>query len=153
METLVLKSSEMTVNSTESEIECSLCGDVGLKEQLFKCASCLSRYQHTYCSRSYPNIDLERFSCEWCSSGVTEMVKTQVYKSGLNEFISDKLQSISECKQMKALTRVEVRGGKCKEKSDLFVSFNGRKQCQMKERTKLQIHARRRYKRLADLNF
>ncbi|GLJ06235.1 hypothetical protein SUGI_0033920 [Cryptomeria japonica] len=140
----------MTVNSTESEIECSLCGDVGLKEQLFKCASCLSRYQHT---RLYPNIDLERFSCEWCSSGVIEMVKTQVYNSGLNEFISDKLQSISECKQINALTRVEVRGGKCKEKSDLFVSFNGRKQCQTKEKPKLHIHARRRYKRLADLNF
>ncbi|XP_057845763.2 uncharacterized protein LOC131055184 [Cryptomeria japonica] len=128
METLLPKSKEMTMNSSKFQIvssECSMCGDVGLKEHLIKCTSCLFRFQHTYCSSLYPNIDLERFSCEWCNYRVT--------------------QNISASNQ--------ISSGKCEQRSDLFISVNGRKASEVKEKPHLQIHARRRYKRLADLNF
>ena len=32
--------------------ECSMCGDVGLVRNLFRCSRCNSRYQHTYVSLS-----------------------------------------------------------------------------------------------------
>eukprot|EP00249_Psilotum_nudum_P014865 c25038_g1_i3 orf=216-860(-) len=46
--------------------ECSMCGDVGIYGDLFQCKRCNNRYQHLYCSRSYPNLGLEKWVCNWC---------------------------------------------------------------------------------------
>ncbi|KAJ7520213.1 hypothetical protein O6H91_20G072400 [Diphasiastrum complanatum] len=47
--------------------QCSMCGDVGFYGELFKCTRCLYRFQHTYCSCAYPNMDLDEAICDWCS--------------------------------------------------------------------------------------
>ncbi|XP_058109037.1 uncharacterized protein LOC131252189 [Magnolia sinica] len=46
--------------------ECCLCGDIGFSNSLLPCPSCGFRFQHTYCSGSYPKIDMETWRCEWC---------------------------------------------------------------------------------------
>lgn len=48
------------------EKECSMCGDTGIHEDLFRCTRCHHRYQHIYCSRSYPNLGSEKWICNWC---------------------------------------------------------------------------------------
>lgn len=45
---------------------CSMCGDLGMADHLFLCIKCSHRYQHTYCSRSYPNMGPEALICNWC---------------------------------------------------------------------------------------
>lgn len=47
------------------EEECSMCGDVGLPQYLFKCVTCSHRYQHIYCSKFYP-YRIEASICNWC---------------------------------------------------------------------------------------
>ncbi|KAG9443872.1 hypothetical protein H6P81_015212 [Aristolochia fimbriata] len=46
--------------------ECCLCGDIGFSKDLVLCPICGFRLQHTYCSRSYPGIDMAMWRCEWC---------------------------------------------------------------------------------------
>ncbi|KAL6010453.1 hypothetical protein ACLOJK_000885 [Asimina triloba] len=46
--------------------ECCICGDVGFDHALLHCLSCGFRFQHTYCSGSYPKIDMATWRCEWC---------------------------------------------------------------------------------------
>ncbi|XP_068661175.1 PHD finger-containing protein 1-like [Aristolochia californica] len=46
--------------------ECCLCGDIGFSKDLILCPICGFRLQHTYCSRSYPGIDMATWRCEWC---------------------------------------------------------------------------------------
>ncbi|MCO5572409.1 hypothetical protein L7F22_026163 [Adiantum nelumboides] len=45
---------------------CCMCGDWGIAELLFVCSKCSHRHQHTYCSRSYPNMGEEASICNWC---------------------------------------------------------------------------------------
>ncbi|KAH7353109.1 hypothetical protein KP509_19G078700 [Ceratopteris richardii] len=45
-----------------------MCGDMGLKDQLFHCrGEGCRRYQHRYCSNWYPN-ETEKYAdfCNWC---------------------------------------------------------------------------------------
>ncbi|KAI5056836.1 hypothetical protein GOP47_0028654 [Adiantum capillus-veneris] len=55
-------------DSKEVEMECNMCGDVGLREQLIPCrAKGCQRYQHTYCSNWYPQEKPEFTGlCNWC---------------------------------------------------------------------------------------
>ncbi|KAH9293594.1 hypothetical protein KI387_041203, partial [Taxus chinensis] len=46
--------------------ECSMCGDVGFVQDLLLCKRCGYRLQHTYCSKLYPYLDMEKWACEWC---------------------------------------------------------------------------------------
>ncbi|KAJ7520242.1 hypothetical protein O6H91_20G074000 [Diphasiastrum complanatum] len=63
--------------------ECNMCGDVGFYEELFRCTRCQARYQHTYCSITYPNLAVDhRWICDWCSHvGRTVAVKHQKMKT------------------------------------------------------------------------
>ncbi|KAI4339755.1 hypothetical protein MLD38_024663 [Melastoma candidum] len=48
-------------------VECCMCGDRGLSDELVPCASCNFRSQHRYCSSRYP--DAESYdTCNWCLS-------------------------------------------------------------------------------------
>ncbi|KAI4389812.1 hypothetical protein MLD38_001994 [Melastoma candidum] len=48
-------------------VECCMCGDHGLSDELVPCASCNFRSQHRYCSSLYP--DAESYdTCNWCLS-------------------------------------------------------------------------------------
>ncbi|KAL3516921.1 hypothetical protein ACH5RR_023823 [Cinchona calisaya] len=50
------------------EIVCSMCGDVGFPDKLFRCNKCYNRYQHSYCSNYYSE-SLEPIEvCDWCKS-------------------------------------------------------------------------------------
>lgn len=80
--TIIREDEELQLISTSEESsccslqECSMCGDVGLAQHLFKCLTCSHRYQHTYCSRYYPHklMGAEAFICNWClpSEGLLE---------------------------------------------------------------------------------
>ncbi|KAK8623500.1 hypothetical protein V6N13_118383 [Hibiscus sabdariffa] len=48
-----------------SQVECCMCGDSGLTQELFQCRICHFRSQHRYCSNLYPNAEFYRV-CNWC---------------------------------------------------------------------------------------
>ncbi|KAK3158644.1 hypothetical protein QOZ80_2AG0139790 [Eleusine coracana subsp. coracana] len=48
---------------------CSMCGDVGFSDKLFRCARCRSRFQHSYCTNYYGDAGpAEAGVCDWCLS-------------------------------------------------------------------------------------
>ncbi|XP_064986984.1 uncharacterized protein LOC135581240 [Musa acuminata AAA Group] len=51
--------------SPPSSPVCSMCGDRGLPEELFRCKTCHVRFQHKYCSNLYPKAEAYR-ACNWC---------------------------------------------------------------------------------------
>uniref|UniRef100_A0ACD5WUY4 Uncharacterized protein n=1 Tax=Avena sativa TaxID=4498 RepID=A0ACD5WUY4_AVESA len=44
---------------------CCMCGDHGLLPELFRCAACSVRSQHTYCTDRYPKAEAYG-TCNWC---------------------------------------------------------------------------------------
>ncbi|GLJ11242.1 hypothetical protein SUGI_0148390 [Cryptomeria japonica] len=62
---LKLLNGEM-VEDKKPASECSMCGDVGFVRDLLLCKRCGYRLQHTYCSKLYPDVDMESWACEWC---------------------------------------------------------------------------------------
>uniref|UniRef100_A0A0D9VQH7 PHD-type zinc finger plants domain-containing protein n=1 Tax=Leersia perrieri TaxID=77586 RepID=A0A0D9VQH7_9ORYZ len=44
---------------------CCMCGDRGLLPELFRCAACAVRSQHTYCTDRYPKAE-SYGTCNWC---------------------------------------------------------------------------------------
>ncbi|KAF5195362.1 Ubiquitin carboxyl-terminal hydrolase, partial [Thalictrum thalictroides] len=48
------------------QVECCMCGDYGLLNQLFQCKVCLFRSQHRYCSNLYPKNNESFRVCNWC---------------------------------------------------------------------------------------
>ncbi|GMJ02504.1 hypothetical protein HRI_003919600 [Hibiscus trionum] len=46
-------------------VECCMCGDSGLTQELFQCKICHFRSQHRYCSDLYPKAEFYRV-CNWC---------------------------------------------------------------------------------------
>ncbi|RWW25625.1 hypothetical protein BHE74_00053420 [Ensete ventricosum] len=51
--------------SPPSSPVCSMCGDRGLPEELYRCKTCHVRFQHKYCSNLYPKAEAYR-ACNWC---------------------------------------------------------------------------------------
>ncbi|PAN39459.1 hypothetical protein PAHAL_7G244400 [Panicum hallii] len=52
---------------------CSMCGDVGFPEKLFRCARCRHRFQHSYCTNYYGDgapASAGSDTCDWCLSDV-----------------------------------------------------------------------------------
>ncbi|KAL1809254.1 hypothetical protein DCAR_0728791 [Daucus carota subsp. sativus] len=47
---------------------CCMCGDVGFSVELFRCSSCLYRFQHSYCSNNYMKSSKPIEICDWCQS-------------------------------------------------------------------------------------
>ncbi|WOH09335.1 hypothetical protein DCAR_0728792 [Daucus carota subsp. sativus] len=47
---------------------CCMCGDVGFSVELFRCNSCLYRFQHSYCSNNYVKSSEPTEICDWCLS-------------------------------------------------------------------------------------
>ncbi|XP_062217492.1 uncharacterized protein LOC133917630 [Phragmites australis] len=50
---------------------CSMCGDVGFPDKLFRCARCRRRSQHSYCTNYYGNAapaEAGAGVCDWCLS-------------------------------------------------------------------------------------
>eukprot|EP00252_Welwitschia_mirabilis_P020225 TRINITY_DN4910_c0_g1_i1.p1 TRINITY_DN4910_c0_g1~~TRINITY_DN4910_c0_g1_i1.p1 ORF type:complete len:250 (+),score=29.34 TRINITY_DN4910_c0_g1_i1:194-943(+) len=60
------RSSLSDPSKKDSAKECTMCGDVGFVNDLVLCKRCGYRFQHTYCSRLYPNLDMEGWACDWC---------------------------------------------------------------------------------------
>ncbi|KAJ4963529.1 hypothetical protein NE237_023468 [Protea cynaroides] len=50
---------------SSTTLECCMCGDYGLPNELFRCKICLFRFQHRYCSDLYPKSVSYRV-CNWC---------------------------------------------------------------------------------------
>ncbi|XVF39607.1 hypothetical protein PTKIN_Ptkin01aG0047300 [Pterospermum kingtungense] len=51
--------------SSSCVLECCMCGDSGLTQELFQCKVCQFRSQHRYCSNIYPKA-LSYRVCNWC---------------------------------------------------------------------------------------
>ncbi|KAF6160674.1 hypothetical protein GIB67_019614 [Kingdonia uniflora] len=51
--------------SSPKSMECCMCGDCGLVNELFRCKLCHFRSQHRYCSNIYPKAESNRV-CNWC---------------------------------------------------------------------------------------
>ncbi|RCV07628.1 hypothetical protein SEVIR_1G264400v4 [Setaria viridis] len=50
---------------------CSMCGDVGFADKLFRCARCRRRFQHSYCTNYYGDAapaEAGAGVCDWCLS-------------------------------------------------------------------------------------
>uniref|UniRef100_A0A0E0CPB7 PHD-type zinc finger plants domain-containing protein n=1 Tax=Oryza meridionalis TaxID=40149 RepID=A0A0E0CPB7_9ORYZ len=50
---------------------CSMCGDVGFPDKLFRCARCRRRFQHSYCTNYYGDgapVEAGAGVCDWCLS-------------------------------------------------------------------------------------
>ncbi|KAJ8513658.1 hypothetical protein OPV22_004092 [Ensete ventricosum] len=48
---------------------CSMCGDVGFPDKLFRCSRCRSRLQHSYCTNFYHELPAGSAEvCDWCLS-------------------------------------------------------------------------------------
>ncbi|XP_010278431.1 PREDICTED: uncharacterized protein LOC104612634 [Nelumbo nucifera] len=89
------------VAEAEAEAEaiediCSLCGDVGFRDALVLCRKCGFRLQHTYCSRLYPEIDTEKWSCEWCLHEEEKRKESKRRRSKVFEFLLEIAQSLPE---------------------------------------------------------
>ncbi|XP_020085457.1 uncharacterized protein LOC109708221 [Ananas comosus] len=50
----------------DTNIVCSMCGDIGFPEKLFQCIRCRYRSQHSYCTNYYSDEPSE--VCDWCLS-------------------------------------------------------------------------------------
>ncbi|CAL5015564.1 unnamed protein product [Urochloa decumbens] len=58
---------------TATATVCSMCGDVGFPEKLFRCARCRHRFQHSYCTNYYGDgapASAGSDTCDWCLSDV-----------------------------------------------------------------------------------
>ncbi|KQK23222.1 uncharacterized protein LOC100846372 [Brachypodium distachyon] len=55
----------MAMESDSKSAVCCMCGDHGLLPELFRCAACSVRSQHTYCTDRYPKAEAYG-TCNWC---------------------------------------------------------------------------------------
>eukprot|EP01018_Ginkgo_biloba_P029999 Gb_33534 [translate_table: standard] len=79
--------------------ECCMCGDVGFAKDLLLCHGCGFRFQHRYCSRLYPNLDLNSWACEWCLCAPQKKFKASKLaenENGAFEFLVQIAQSIRQ---------------------------------------------------------
>ncbi|KAF0922094.1 hypothetical protein E2562_024666 [Oryza meyeriana var. granulata] len=60
---------------------CSMCGDVGFPDKLFRCARCRRRFQHSYCTNYYGDgapAEAGAGVCDWCLSDAAVVVGKKV---------------------------------------------------------------------------
>ncbi|OEL24067.1 hypothetical protein BAE44_0014916 [Dichanthelium oligosanthes] len=63
---------------------CSMCGDVGFPDKLFRCARCRRRFQHSYCTNYYGEaapVEAGAGVCDWCLSDDAGTGKKRPYSS------------------------------------------------------------------------
>ncbi|KAF8765484.1 hypothetical protein HU200_008632 [Digitaria exilis] len=65
---------------------CSMCGDVGFPDKLFRCSRCRRRFQHSYCTNYYGDAAPAEAGaggvCDWClSDDVVSNGKKRPYSS------------------------------------------------------------------------
>ncbi|GAV66809.1 hypothetical protein CFOL_v3_10319 [Cephalotus follicularis] len=73
-------------------LECCMCGDCGLSNQLFKCKVCHFRSQHSYCSNRYPKAESYGV-CNWCLSDTKE--KSQKSSNSYEDGCKSKRKNIN----------------------------------------------------------
>ncbi|WVZ74324.1 hypothetical protein U9M48_022522 [Paspalum notatum var. saurae] len=75
---------------------CSMCGDVGFPDKLFRCARCRRRFQHSYCTNYYGEAGAGGV-CDWCLSvGVGGGKNKRQYYSSASAGYSSKQQQVEE---------------------------------------------------------
>ncbi|KAG8060013.1 hypothetical protein GUJ93_ZPchr0002g26472 [Zizania palustris] len=58
-------------------VVCSMCGDVGFLDKLFRCVRCRRRFQHSYCTNYYGEgapAEAGAGVCDWCLSAAAAIV-------------------------------------------------------------------------------
>ncbi|KAH0670526.1 hypothetical protein KY290_025941 [Solanum tuberosum] len=68
---------------------CSMCGDVGFPDKLFRCSKCHHRFQHSYCSNYYSESSEAIQMCDWCQSEGASS------RNGARKLISDNLGMVN----------------------------------------------------------
>ncbi|KAK4344883.1 hypothetical protein RND71_035059 [Anisodus tanguticus] len=61
-------SKELKKKMVDLQTVCSMCGDVGFPDKLFRCCKCHHRFQHSYCSNYYSESSEPIQVCDWCQS-------------------------------------------------------------------------------------
>ncbi|KAG2652818.1 uncharacterized protein LOC120654182 [Panicum virgatum] len=74
---------------------CSMCGDVGFPDKLFRCARCRLRYQHSYCTNYYGDTapaEAGAGVCDWCLSDEVGSGKKRPHNSSASSGCSKQQQ-------------------------------------------------------------
>ncbi|XP_048553156.1 uncharacterized protein LOC125533871 [Triticum urartu] len=64
---------------------CSMCGDIGFPDKLFRCARCRYRFQHSYCTNYYGDgapASAGADMCDWCLGDVSGKARRSASTSG-----------------------------------------------------------------------
>ncbi|KAE8799785.1 hypothetical protein D1007_24881 [Hordeum vulgare] len=64
---------------------CSMCGDIGFPDKLFRCARCRYRFQHSYCTNYYGDgapASAGADMCDWCLGEVSGKARKSASTSG-----------------------------------------------------------------------
>ncbi|PAN07419.1 hypothetical protein PAHAL_1G334400 [Panicum hallii] len=75
---------------------CSMCGDVGFPDKLFRCARCRRRFQHSYCTNYYGDAapaEAGAGVCDWCLSDDVGSGKKRPYISSASSGCSKQQQA------------------------------------------------------------
>ncbi|XP_043717008.1 uncharacterized protein LOC122665021 [Telopea speciosissima] len=90
---------------------CSMCGDVGFPDKLFRCTGCRNRFQHSYCSNNYSETSMKIELCDWCQSEERNTSK--------HGGVSSRRSSVQEGSNIGSITnRSEYSGEKIKQQND-----------------------------------
>ncbi|TVU01423.1 hypothetical protein EJB05_38461 [Eragrostis curvula] len=96
---------------------CSMCGDVGFPEKLFRCARCRHRFQHSYCTNYYGDgapASAGSDTCDWCLSDVSGKARwspTSAAAAGKQHASGGSLESTSTTSSGSGKGKSTVSGG------------------------------------------
>ncbi|KAL5705895.1 hypothetical protein ACHQM5_024127 [Ranunculus cassubicifolius] len=113
---------EFQPSKIPASVECCMCGDHGLSQELFRCRICLSRFQHRYCSNLYPKTGTYKV-CNWCISKQGD--KLQRSQSSLSFTYRSNTSSTDEGEEVKDIKKKmkrnidSIHGSSKKEKRGL----------------------------------
>ncbi|KAJ4965755.1 hypothetical protein NE237_017604 [Protea cynaroides] len=95
---LEMSNQRTDAKSSTTTLECCMCGDYGLSNELFRCKICLFRFQHRYCSDLYPKVESYRV-CNWCLKRKGRQIMDRAHNSfSLSSAVnnSDKREEVEE---------------------------------------------------------
>lgn len=87
------------ISSQQSSLlECCMCGDSGLTQELFQCKVCHFRSQHRYCSNLYPKAESYKV-CNWCLNQKEDSKEKSLNSSNSSASRKDKNEDDSKNKK------------------------------------------------------
>ncbi|KAL5207230.1 hypothetical protein ABZP36_031665 [Zizania latifolia] len=98
-------------------VVCSMCGDVGFPDKLFRCVRCRRRFQHSYCTNYYGEgapAEAGAGVCDWCLSDTAAIVgnwrKGSAAASSVRQLEGNE-EPFSSNKECRGRSKVATGGG------------------------------------------